>query len=537
MSNAPAQPRQDLPLLDAAPATPAANAANAPVADAANPPAGARRRRSPVRAVFGRLPAAAWVCAAVALLNACAWSLITPPFQGKDEVDHYAYVAQLAQNGALPTGAAESYSAKQTLVMEGLHYFEVRFTPQVPSLQTRAQQRTLIEDLDGRLPAKASEEAGTAASQPPLYYALQTIPYLAAGPNILLQLQAMRLLSALLGAITVLLTFLFLREILPRPPWAATVGAVCVALQPLFGFMSGSVNPDTLLYTLTAGIFLCLARAYHRGLTRRGAVVLGLLIAAGFATKLNFLGVALGVFPGLLVLAVHAARGARRTRPTDPLRGVWYPYLLAAGIGALPIAIYAAHELATTHKAFELVLSQVEAVFRNPLNEGSYVWQLYLPRLPGMPQYFAGIATYRDIWFDRLVGMYGWMDTLFPEWVDNIALVPAAAVALLCGRELFVHRGALRARRVELAVYAAIVGGILLMLGTISYRGDAVAHELAFGEPRYLLPLLPLLGAVVALAARGAGRRWAPVAAAALVMLFLGHDLFSQLQVIGRYYG
>lgn len=35
----------------------------------------------------------------------------------------------------------------------------------------------------------------------------------------------------------------------------------------------------------------------------------------------------------------------------------------------------------------------------------------------------------------------------------------------------------------------------------------------------------------------GAGRRWMPVTGAALVVLFLGHDLLSQLQVIARYYG
>ncbi len=493
------------------------------------------------------MPAAAWVCAAVAFLNACAWSLITPPFQGKDEVDHYAYVAQLAQNGALPGSAAESYSPKQTLAMEGLHYYQVRFTPSVPSLASKAEQQTLIEDLDGHISGQASGAAGTAATQPPLYYALQAIPYTLAGPNILIQLQAMRLLSALLGAITVVLTFFFLREVLPRPRWAATVGTVCVALQPLFGFMSGSVNPDTLLYTLTAAIFLCLARAYHRGLTRRGAVVLGLLIAAGFATKLNFIGIAVGVFPGLLILAIHAAKASHRgpgvastgnARSASTVREVLYPYAIAVGIGVLPIAIYSVHKLAADREAFEVVAVQVEAIFlKSPFDEFSYIWQFYLPRLPGMPHYFQGIVTYKDIWFDRWVGMYGWMDTLFPEWVDDVALVPAAVVALLCARELIVHWHVFRARLAEFAVYAAIALGILLMLGMTSYHADAIAHELAFGEPRYLLPLLPLLGAVVILAARGAGRRWAPVAGIALVMLFLGHDLFSQLQIIARYYG
>ena len=86
----------------------------------------------------------------------------------------------------------------------------------------------------------------------------------------------------------------------------------------------------------------------------------------------------------------------------------------------------------------------------------------------------------------------------------------------------------------ELGAYLAIVLGVLVMIGAASYASDIVKHEAALGEPRYLLPLL---GALVALAVRGAGRRWMPVAGAALVVLSLGHDLFSQLQVIARYYG
>ena len=169
-------------------------------------------------------------------------------------------------------------------------------------------------------------------------------------------------------------------------------------------------------------------------------------------------------------------------------------------------------------------------------HELSYVWQLYLPRLPGMTHYFKGMTTWKDVWFDRSVGFYGWMDTTFPGWVNNIALVPAGAIALLCGRELLTRRTALRARLAELGAYAAICLGVLLMLGVTSYVADALEHRNAFGETRYLLPLIPLLGAVIALAVRGAGRRWAPVVGAAMVVLFLGHDVFSQLQVIARYY-
>jgi hypothetical protein len=55
--------------------------------------------------------------------------------------------------------------------------------------------------------------------------------------------------------------------------------------------------------------------------------------------------------------------------------------------------------------------------------------------------------------------------------------------------------------------------------------------------PRYLLPLLALLAAMLVLSARGAGRRWGPATGALIVVLFLAHNIFSQLQVIARFYG
>ncbi len=294
--------------------------------------------------------------------------------------------------------------------------------------------------------------------------------------------------------------------------------------------MAGTVNPDVLLYALSAGIFLCLARAFRGHFTRRLAVVLGVLVAAGLVTYFSFIGVTLGAYGALLILAARDARARGRAALAAPAT--------ALAIGLAPVLLDALHNLLAGHRTFGAVSSTSGALTLSSLgNELSYIWQLYLPRLPGMTQYFEGLTTWREVWFDRSVGFYGWMDTTFPGWVDNVALALAIPVALLCARELVRRRHRLRARLPEIGAYGAIVLGVLVMIGVASYAGDAIKHEAALGEPRYLLVLLPLLGALVALAMRGAGRRWMPIAGAALVVLFLGHDLFSQLQVIARYYG
>lgn len=495
-------------------------------------------RRAPTGRRFGRItrhvPRAAWICALIALLNACAWSLIVPPFEAKDEADHFAYVGTLAENQTLPENGQPNgvYSAEETLVLQASRYYQMTHNPQGHAIFTAAEQSALNSAVHAGASLRTSGEAGIATSEPPLYYALQTIPYEIGRGNILVQLLLMRLVGALLGALTALLVFLFLRELIPSTPWAATIGALCVALQPMFAAMSATVSPDAGLFPVSAAVFLCLARAFRRGFTPRLALVLGIVIAIGFVTKLNFVAIGLGAFVGLAALVARDLRSKR-------WRALLWP-AIAACIGWAPVAVYALRNILTSRPTFGWVsggggegLLTAQSVF----DEISYTWQFFLPRIPGMTRYFAGVSTYKDIWWDRSVGLYGWMDTVFPTWVDNVALAPAALVALLCGRGLIARRAVWKARLLEFGVYVAFGLWVLVMLGVSSYHGDAIGHGPAFAEPRYLLPLLALLGAVVAMAVRGAGARRMAIVGAAMVVLFLGHDIFSQLQTVARYYG
>jgi hypothetical protein len=476
------------------------------------------------------VPTAAWLCAAVACLNAVCWSLITPPFQVPDEPEHVAYVKQLAETGRLPTHHGQ-FSQEEAIALTDLRLQTVAEEPEFQTISSRAQQQKLQRDLTAaaRLPEKGSEYAGVAASQPPLYYVLQTIPYsLAAGGTLLDRIELMRLFSALFAGVTALFTFLFIREALPRVPWAWTVGGLGVALVPLLGFMSGAVNPDSMLYAVSAVVFYSLARAFRRGLTRRSAIVLGALIAVGLMTKLNFVGIAPGVLLGLVILSVRAARRLGRA--------AYVSLAIAVAVALSPLALYAATRIAAGEPAFGILSGTIGASRGSLWSEIAYVWQLYLPRLPGMHGDFGGIFTTRQIWFNGYVGLYGWLDTTFPRWVYDAALLPAGLIAALCARELIARIGALRGRVVEVGVYLTMCVGLLALIGASSYLSFP-KFGAEFGQVRYVLPMLPLLGLVLALAARGGGRRWGPLVGAAIVMLFVAHDVFSQLQEVARFYG
>jgi hypothetical protein len=484
---------------------------------------------SPVRyrELLRRIPRAAWTCALVACLNAACWSIVTPAFQAPDEPDHFAYVKQLAETSRLPSSTAEHTSPEESAVLSALHYDEVRLRPQNHTIATPAEQASLEHVLASTPRSVGSEAAGVARSQPPLYYALEAIPYsLAQSGTVLDRLQLMRLLSALFAGLTAMFVFLFLREALPGVPWAWTVGALAVALVPLLGFVSGAVNPDAMLFAVSAAIFYLLARAFRRGLTTRGAAVIGAVTAIGLLTKLNFIGLVPGILLGLLVLSVRASRVSGRS--------AYRALALAVAIAFSPVVVYAASNALSGHPLLGLASGQ--SPHGSLLAEIDYIWQLYLPRLPGTVNDFPSLFTARQLWFNGYVGLYGWLDTTFPGWVYDVALIPAAAIALLCGRALLQGRAALRSRAVELAVYAVIALGVMVLVGAASYH-EFPQRDAGFAEPRYMLPMLALLGAALALAARGAGRRWGPVVGALIVVLFLAHDVFSQLLVVARYYG
>jgi 4-amino-4-deoxy-L-arabinose transferase-like glycosyltransferase len=477
-----------------------------------------------------RIPRAALACALIAFLNAACWSLITPAFQVMNEPSHFAYVQYLAETGHLPSSSGQSYSPAEEVALEDLDQEQVRYSPQNPTISSAAQERGLEHDLALPL-SRVSPDAGFAASEPPLYYALETIPYkVGSGGTILDSLALMRLFSALTAGATALFVFLFLREALPRAPWAWSVGALGVAFAPLLGLMSGAVNPDALLCALSAALFYCLARGFRRGLTPRLAALTGAVIAAGLLTKLNFLGLIPGAALGLLLLTVRARRVSRRN--------AYRSLAVALAVAAGPLCLYVIVNLLSGRHADGTVSSGLAATAAKGsiLKEISYIWQFYLPRLPGMHAYFPGISTTRQLWIDGFVGLYGWVDTVFPAWVYNAALVPLALLGILIARALVVNRAALRRRLPELSVYAAIAAGVMILVGANDYFEYPGATG-SYAQPRYLLPLIAIYGAGLALAARGAGRRWGPVAGVLIVGLLISHDVFSQLLEISRYYG
>jgi Predicted membrane protein (DUF2142) len=482
-----------------------------------------------------RVPRAAWVCALVGCLSATCWSFVSPPFQVPDEPSHFAYVQLLAETGQLPNSSSGAVSQEEVQVSEALHQPEIEWHPEVQVSTSPSARAELHRVLTERLSRVGPGAAGVAASEPPLYYALASIPYdLGSSGTLLDQLQLIRLFSALMAGLTALFVFLFVRESLPGVRWAWTVGGLAAAVTPLLGFTSSAVTPEAMLYTLSAATFYCLARAFRHGLTRMRALALGSLIAAGLLTKLSFIGLAPGMILGLVILGF---RGDRVAPGTLRSRRAFGSMALAIAIGLAPVCVFVVRDLIEHHHVLGLVSKAAErSSAGEPITvDLSYLWEFYLPHLPGMTNYFPDLSTFRQLWFDRAVGFYGWLDTPMPVWVDNLALIPAGLMGILAARTLIARRRALRARLPEILVYFVIGVGLMALIGQAFYQNRAIEGS-GWAQTRYLVPLLPLAAVLLAAAARGAGRRLGPAVGMMIVILFIAQDVFGQLQVVARFY-
>ena len=485
-------------------------------------------------AVRGR--ATALACAAVAFAAAAGWALTTPIFQVPDEPQHIAYAQRLAESGKVPTPVPGPVFSDE----EGVVFGDVQFNHVTGNADAGRPPWTATRDrqLDAALAEKPSRftEGGltNTTNNPPLYYLAELGPYYAAtaaGGTFLDRALAMRLGSALLVALAVFFAFRFVRELLPGTPWAWPVGALAFAVQPLLGFIGGGVNNDAGMYAAAAAVFWLVARALRHGLDVRGAVGIGVAFGLGLITKATVVGLA----PGLLLCAVLLLLRAAPGRRLVTLGRVG----IAAAVAAIPVVAYlivnstvwdrglwqGGGTVATTGAGRPAQLAEFV----------SYLWQFYLPRLPFMTDLQAGIPLY-NVWFKGLIGRFGWLDTTFSEPVYTGAVVVFLGILGLAAAGLWRARSALALGRrgAELVVYAGMVGGFLLVVAWAGYRGRLDTGQI-FEQTRYLLPLGALYAAVIALAARGAGR-FGRAAGAALVTLACAHALFSVGLVVSRFY-
>lgn len=409
--------------------------------------------------------------AVAAVLRGVAWASALPAWQGPDETAHYAYVERLA-HGALPLLELEGHTTSPAVRAshDASAYWSFRFREASRPL---AREEVLPEE------ARLSTEghgAGGASVYPPTYYLLALPAYLIPGLDTATgRLFAVRLLSALLAGVLVVLTFALVREAV-RHDGLALAGATLVALPPMVGQASGTVNPDILLAVALTGVALGLVQRVNgdRGPGPKSHIALwGALAVAAKPVGM--------VAAGALVAAFLVVPAVLRSRRAAALLTA---AAASAGLAATVAAIVGGERI------------------RSPYSFAvRYAWDFYLPRLPSVTGEPTAARAW-SVWVEGGVGSFGWLSVWLPTWAYWLAL---ASVVVAAG----VAVAGLRRDRLALPLVLSCLVGAALYLALLHV---AELRLLLVGQGRllqgrYLIPIIPLavcafLAAVAPLPAR-----------------------------------
>ncbi len=482
----------------------------------------------------GRTRRLAGALFAIAALNFACWALITPSFQAPDEVDHFAYTQSLVERGQAPSrnpgSPLERWSSAENLALEDASFFTDHQVGNTKMPWTALQERHYRAQVAAlHPPADNGGGNETAATHGPVYYAALAPAYLLASSSPFAQLTLMRLTSALIGALTVLFTFLLARELAPGRPWLAVLAALLVAYEPMYGFISGAVNNDVGVNAGAAALELLLIRLLRRGVTLPWGLLTGGLLLVLPIVK----GTAYSLYP-LAAVALLAALW-RHHRRSD-----------AAGWAGLVVAAAVVHEL-SAHLAGVLeppggntpgvgaTATATEGVLGHPLGYLAYLWEVFLPRLSFMAPHFEGVGWPAfTIFVKRGWGAFGWYDVLFARWVLVAILLVMLLVPVL----------GLLAARVEWTFVRRNLpeAAILLLMGLAVVAGFEAAFYTTgvrtffpeFG--RYAFPAIGPLAVLVVASLHGLGRRWALLAGSGLLVGMLALSFSAQLFTLTSFY-
>jgi 4-amino-4-deoxy-L-arabinose transferase-like glycosyltransferase len=416
------------------------------------------------------------------------YSVLTPIWEGPDELGHYRHVRFLVRNLALP-GPEDSTSELDELSHPPLYYIVTAmmtfWVDTSDDLAPTANPFTATGILEGGANSFIHSDA-------------EAFPY----HGTVLAVHAARLVSVAIGTLSLLVTYKLGRLLFPHRHDVALGATAINAFTPGFLFMSGVVNNDIMVTLFTALTLLLSARLVVRDAGWKNLLALG--VCAGLTTVSKYNGLAVVPLVVVAIGVVLAKRIRLRRSLVISLGGV---LLLLLGLVLVSswwfmrsVALFGAP---TTRSA--RVVAQFLEDLRDPVAGLSRVdWTLLRD---GM-SYF-----YTSFW-----GIFGWGNVNAATWVYQ-ALGVLSVVGLV-GLVLFLLSKASRSVK---------GGALLLFLGFLFFCLLAVYRTLTFSDPilrgRYALPTISGVSVLLSLGVvHLTPRRLAhwPILLASLMVLFIG---------------
>lgn len=397
-----------------------------------------------------------WLAIAILLAHlalSVLYSVIVPLWEAHDEWAHYKFVEYVARHRALPP-------PNQRLTEE----YQYDEATQPPLYYLLTALPVLAVNTDDGLTPVVNPYATRGTGEGGVNFAIHD-PRVERFPwrGTVLAAHLARLMSALMGTVGGLATYLLARFLWPKQPFLALGSTALYAFAPQFLFINSVITNDALVSVLGAWALYFAVRVALE--PPKGWTLLGLALSIALAvlTKLTAL--------ALLPLAVGAvALGLGRAGRTNLLRRDFWRWL-GVGLGGAALAVggWLWRNWQTTGHLLPRFQRQIDLVARRGLLQG-----LAWGHLPRLLRY-----GFRTFWASFGWGNVGPGDEVFAALAVLCAL---AAGGVLLG--LWRERGAQRRWGLGLLAF-----DVLCVVALPLYLELRSGGQLLRG--RYLLPALP----------------------------------------------
>ncbi len=235
------------------------------------------------------------------LVFGAAYLVATPVFEANDEIWHFGYVEHVRETGALPVqlfdGAETSY--QQHGSQPPLYYGLV-------ALLTSPLNIDDVEHYRRLNPHVTSNQPGAFGNKNLIIHDETLSPIHGTG----LAVWVARLFGLALGFGTIFFVYKIGELIAPQRSTVAFVAAAITGLNPMFIFVSTSVNNDVLAMILNGALVLLMLRTLRDGFSLRYSIAIALLFALSSITKLTSLPL-LPVLIGVALFVYYKSRDRR----------------------------------------------------------------------------------------------------------------------------------------------------------------------------------------------------------------------------------